>query len=372
MNFYTLNRGLHRRLHHYYMFKSREKLYHEKIDRMIKEGKARPLKRNEKAEVQTYFSSFGIKNISTKWHQYYTGMTGRFDKKYIPEDIFFNVIEPNLNMISLSNGLTDKNLLDKLFANIKQPTTVLKKSNGIFYNDSSKKVLTQKEALFECGNRGKLIIKPSIDSGGGKNVVVFETDGNTTDYLNMSLTEFLEQYFDNFIIQEFEEQNEEMSSLNPTSLNTLRIVTLLMDSSVVVLSSGVRIGGLGAKVDNASQGGMYCRANDSGQLDRQGYYFSSKRTEKTDSNVLLKNFTIPNYSEAISKVKELHKSIPHFKMVSWDVALDKNKDLVLIEYNIRSQDINLHQVVNGPIFGKYTDQILSNYNEKRLFSSRKN
>ena len=94
MNFYTFNRGLHRRLHSYYTFKSRRILYRNKINRMIKEGGCDTLNKKKKKEIKTFFKGFGLVNVSTKWHDYYSSITGIFDIKYIPEDLFYNVIEP--------------------------------------------------------------------------------------------------------------------------------------------------------------------------------------------------------------------------------------------------------------------------------------
>lgn len=37
-------------------------------------------------------------------------------------------------------------------------------------------------------------------------------------------------------------------------------------------------------------------------------------------------------------------------MVSWDIAIDKDGDPVLIEANMRKGGINFHQFNNGPMF----------------------
>ena len=57
-------------------------------------------------------------------------------------------------------------------------------------------------------------------------------------------------------------------------------------------------------------------------------------------------------------IQSLHKQIPYFKMISWDIAIDDKRDLVLVEYNVRSQEILGVQLFNGPLFGKYTNDVL--------------
>ena len=60
----------------------------------------------------------------------------------------------------------------------------------------------------------------------------------------------------------------------------------------------------------------------------------------------------------IKQAKELHAQLPYFKLISWDLALDFDNEVVLIEFNIRWQEINSHQISNGPLFNEYTDSVL--------------
>ena len=45
-------------------------------------------------------------------------------------------------------------------------------------------------------------------------------------------------------------------------------------------------------------------------------------------------------------------------MASWDLAIDKNGEPVLIEVNLMYQGIGFLQINNGPLFGDYTEDIL--------------
>ncbi len=45
-------------------------------------------------------------------------------------------------------------------------------------------------------------------------------------------------------------------------------------------------------------------------------------------------------------------------MVSWDIAINKNGEPVLVEFNVISQGI-FFQHSYGPLFGDYTEQILT-------------
>lgn len=51
-------------------------------------------------------------------------------------------------------------------------------------------------------------------------------------------------------------------------------------------------------------------------------------------------------------VKEIAPRFARFaKLVSWDFAVDKNENPLLIEANLYGGELDFHQKCNGPIFG---------------------
>lgn len=57
-------------------------------------------------------------------------------------------------------------------------------------------------------------------------------------------------------------------------------------------------------------------------------------------------------------IKSIHPLIPHFRLVSWDVAICEDGEPMLIEANMRKGGINLNQFNNGPLFGDLTERVL--------------
>lgn len=357
MNFYTINRGVNKRLQNYFSYQARRVQYGNKVKRAIKFLNCNPLTKSQIKEAQEYYASFGFKNLNTDWHRYFTHVSGKFYKEYMPEDIFHNVIEPNLNMFNMLPALTDKNLLNKLFERVKQPKTIIKNINGFFYDGETNINIQLDEVIKNCNKYSKLIIKPTIGSYGGNDIVVFNINDNQTDYNSLSIKDLIKIYNKNFIIQEYLVQHKQMSLLNPSSVNTIRSTTFLIDDEVKFLRNIVRIGGKGSFLDNSSQGGIFCYIKSEGVLSEKGYIDPGKSVLVTDSKMKLKGFKIPNYNKIKENIKNLHKQIPYFKIVSWDIAIDNLGDAVLIEYNVQGQGID-GQYAFGPLFGKYTDEIL--------------
>lgn len=356
MNFYTLNRGLYKRLHKYFSYKATQYSYRKEVREKIKRLNCKPLTHKQKLEIKEYYKSFGFKNISTDWHRLYTHISGKFYKEYIPEDFFYNVVEPSLNMKVMFPALTDKNLMDKLFYGIKQPKTIIKNVNGNFIEGVSGRFIDYDLALKKCNKYSSLVIKPSIDSGGGKDVNILKLKDGIVDVYGTTLDQILKQYGENFIVQELLVQHEQMSLLNPDSVNTIRFKTIHINREVLNMYPVVRVGSKGSRVDNASQGGFFCKINNEGKLDEKGYFSSGKCTKETDTGVILKEFQIPYFEQITKKVIELHGQVPHFNMISWDIAIGIDSDPILIEYNILGQGFSEEW---GPIFGNYTSEVLS-------------
>lgn len=162
------------------------------------------------------------------------------------------------------------------------------------------------------------------------------------------------------IVQRPLSQCEELANLNRSSINTIRVLSLLrLDGSVKIYSCVLRMGIGDSKVDNNSRGGINCGICENGRLKDIAY---NKKGDKfithPTSNIKFDEIQIPNFDKVIEKVKILHPLIPHFRLVSWDIAIDKMNEPVLIEANFRYGGLTLHQLNNGPLFGDDTREIL--------------
>lgn len=331
--------------------------YRKKIKGIIRANQILDINKNQKKEIKQYYKNKGYKNIKLHWHQFFIKSNNQFSVKYIPDDIFHPLIASRLNESKQWPALLDKNLLEVLFKDYKQPQSVIKNINGFYYvNDVQ---VNEEFVLKVCDKISeKLVIKPSIESGGGLHVVDFYVKNGSTSYKDMTLKELLISFRKDFIIQKVVNQNKKLKQLNASSLNTIRIISYLKTNSVNVISAVLRIGKSGMFTDNNSSGGIVCGITDKGVLRPHGYYGTGKRVNKTESGINLKGSIIPKYNELVAMAKALHKKVPYFKIISWDIAIDVDDNPVLIEYNTYKQDIRIHQLANGPVFENYLDEFL--------------
>ena len=79
------------------------------------------------------------------------------------------------------------------------------------------------------------------------------------------------------MVQDFIYQHRAMSILNPTSVNTIRIISTRWNQKTCILAAMVRIGVDEQLVDNASSGGTFVGINVAeGTLMKYGYYYNKK------------------------------------------------------------------------------------------------
>lgn len=316
------------------------------------------LSKEQRNQIREFWKPY--KKISCKWAQYYSSVNGQFDPRYIPNDLYYTKIDQYFNSRKLGYGFNDKNYYSKIFAGIKQPEVVVRKINSLIFDENYRQLSVEEARTKILGNK-EVICKPSQESGSGRGIMFF--DDNNADAIETFLSD---KSYDDYVVQKLIEQHSELDKVHKGSINCIRIVSILLDDGVHILSSVLRMGFGNSKVDNATAtdnagyDGMSCGIDENGCLKKYAHgYTTGKPCEKHPDGLIFDGFRIPSYDKAIELVKAAHPLIAHFRLVSWDIAIDKSGEPVLIEANMRKGGINFHQFNNGPIFGDLTERVLN-------------
>lgn len=311
-------------------------------------------------KIDDFFGKYG-KKINRHWHYCYADRNGIFSEKYIPEINYYTEIEPCLNKAKMATGYDDKNIYDILFKDILMPECLLRCMNGEFYNQKYERFLTPDDALSVLEPNKEYIIKPAIDGQGGKGIfkLIRRKDsvylGN--DLFNMD--ELPENYRQHFVVQPFIEQHQSLNRVYPHSINTIRVISLRLHDKIIILSTIIRFGNRGSFVDNGSSGGVACGIRPNGILKDFAVDTKLRKYRMHPyTKISFGGVEIPGIKEVKELVEYQHTKLPYFDIVSWDIAIHKSGEPVLIEINLMEQAVNFHQATNGPLFGDYTDEIL--------------
>lgn len=277
------------------------------------------------------------------------GLDERVDPRYIPDELWFDRIIPHYNNLIFAKALQDKCLLNLLFPDVRRPVTVVKRVAGVFYDDELH-LITRAEAASRVHGHGRVIIKPSVSTGKGHNILFFDSDNTSA----AEAEALFDRYGDNFIIQEKLEQHETLARLNPSSVNTIRILTFLHNDEVHVLSACLRVGGSASEVDNTSQGGFVYTLGPDGRPAGRRYSHAGGRWSYAE--VGEDGFTVPGFERAVKLVCEQAGRMGHFRILGWDISVSPDGEPVFIEFNVIPGQNQEH---DGPTFGDMTDEVLA-------------
>ena len=319
-----------------------------------------PIPTDFKKAYMKYWKPYKIVRGGVKYAWYYASQNGIQDPRYIPNNLYYTKIDQYFNDRKLGWGFNDKNYYSKIFAGIPQPKTVVRKIKGLLFDEDYRQI-TVDEAVALLLSEPEVICKPTLETGSGRGIRFWntQTDAGEIRVFLMNPDET------DYAVQAILKQHAELNRVHEGSINTIRISSLLMDDGVHILSSVLRMGVGNAKVDNATAGdnaqydGMTCGINSNGRLKKYAYgYYTGKKFDRHPQGLVFDGYTVPCYDKAVELVKKVHPTIAHFRLVSWDVAIDENENAVLIEANMRNGTINFHQFNNGPLFGDLTERVL--------------
>lgn len=294
-----------------------------------------------------YFLKYGFK-YSIMEGEYYKQMTGIESDLYIPQTFFYYYLWPFLNKAGYQQ---DKNMFRKLLdiknckMDLIMPYQVCYNQGGGFY-DSDGEVCSKEDAVKLVVNYPKdIIVKPTTNTTWGKGVILLSCENRTAE----TVRHFFDEYKEDFSFEERITQHSDLASFNPTSLNTIRMVTYRrLNGEIKFLYALQRFGGRGAVVDNASAGGNFVALSGDGVVDRTIKKYKSLEFEKLPDKAVER---IPYFQKIKETVLYLHTKLPNQNYIGWDMSVTQEGTPVLIEYNTRPA-VEIKQISSGPVFSK--------------------
>ena len=225
-------------------------------------GKEKALAASQKKDVLAYYKDYGKPDMV--FHEFYTQKTGKFFANYIPSNFHYCKIDPFFNDWSAAHYLDNKCFYDDwYFRGINMPKTLAKRVNGMWMIPTENELcFVSEEEAYKLISRQDCFVKQATLSSGGFGVHKVK-EGTPIDEIKKIVALLAKD----IIVQEPIQQSKEMCKLNPTSVNTVRMMSFLSkDGNVKIYSAVVRMGINNAVVDNASSGGITCGVESDGRL----------------------------------------------------------------------------------------------------------
>ena len=314
--------------------------------------------------VLPYWKRYGYRP-ARYWYQIFSARDGQVDPRYIPDDLYYGELIPYF-----SNSLFRRFGEDKCYhalwvPGVKRPRTICQNVAGVYYDEALNPIPRERAMELALSFDGEFLLKPSIDSGEGRLIRFFSPSRLTRDDLEAAVRSIGA----NFLFQEAVKQHPILARLNPSSLNTIRAVTFFFEGEVRVLSRILRVGAPGARIDNIGAGGFACPIGPDGRLGSRAVNRKAEWVETTGQGVPFASVQIPSFDRVIEAVTRAHRRMAHFKLIGWDMTVDRAGDPVLIEFNTCPGS---NQITCGPTFGDLTDCVLDEFFHKRSLANAQN
>lgn len=340
--------------HYFRVIRVRRNFGKQDLEKKLKTMVVSPINNNQRLKIEKFWQNYPVK-VDYRWFDVYNTLAPDAEtlEYYMPHDIYYCYVDPFFSNVSKAKAFDDKNMYDIYFHDVLQPRTILRINNGI-YTDAEYQLVSLNKAIELCYQQKNVIIKPSIETEGGAGIEFWDSSRDSKDILLAKL-----KGSGCYIISEIVKQHSELARIHDSSVNTIRIITLLLNNEVHILSAILRMGVNGARIDNASSGGIFCGINPDGSLKSRAYDVKGNVYYTHPQGGKISNYRIPSYDMCCQTVVRLAPRLCNVtKLCSWDLSIDKYGTPILIEANLTYGGINLHQMCNGPILGSLTRTVL--------------
>ena len=324
-------------------------------------------------DVLPYWKKYGRKPQKF-WFELYGAREERIEPGFIPADIYFTELIPYINNLDMMTAATDKCYYDRRFPCVRHPETICRRIGGLYY-DADMHLISEKSALRLClSHEGELVIKPSIYSCNSLNIHVI--DPSVCD--EKEILGIFDAIGANLIAQDKIHQHPELSQLNPDTVNTIRVNSLLTENGVYIPSSSIRVGAPGENRVFVGSGGFIAEIlgdntlSEKALIDSVEWKDSGRGREKQMLHTVKwmadcaggrysAGFTIPAMDKIRRQVEMIHPVMAHFKWIGWDWTVDDEEEPVLIEFNGSPGILSSQMSSCRPVFGEMTEWILEDY-----------
>lgn len=191
--------------------------------------------------------------------------------------------------------------------------------------------ITAEELKGLLNSTQRVIAKP-LSGACGKGV--FTVEVTNEDELTDAVKN-LNQLESPHIIEEYIDQKGLLHEFNPSSINTVRVITARYPDGVIqVMNSFIRVGHAGSVTDNVSSGGMEFRVRTTtGEIGQGKDHVGNTYSAHPENGYKITGLSIPRWNEVLDFCFSAHRIAPKgLNWIGWDVCVSED-GLYLIEAN---------------------------------------
>lgn len=270
--------------------------------------------------------------------RHYAAAYGRFVEGWIPNGYFARIVLPAIGqrrnkVVTGAKTLARRTLQSDLFPDLAYHV------RGVWL-DGEGQPLADERVGSTIFAKGDTVFVKLDRSATGKGVRPLHRAGFDVQALSA---------FGDFVVQEAIRQAPVLAAVGGDAVATLRVTTTKgFGEPAKALPSFIRFGRAGSSVVEASSEVCVPVVDPQGRLAEHGIMHDWQRSKvHPDTGASFAGVTIPAYVRALAACTALHDTIPHLTIIGWDVAIDADANVRLLEWNTGHMEINVQQATAG-------------------------
>ncbi|MDH5740455.1 MAG: hypothetical protein OEY77_09030 [Nitrospira sp.] len=282
---------------------------------------------------------FGHKHFAP-WLYVYTAVSGGFKEGWVPENYYGSVVVPKLQgrygRVADLRGLNAVMLQSDAFPDL------LAYANGVFF-DTAYRFMSPDVVRDHLFNDQERVVYKLDHSLQGKGIHFFTRESFRVDTI---------QRLGNGLFQRVVQPHRLFVEFAKHSVATLRITTVYKDSGEIsVRACHLRMGS-GDETHVQSKTEIRVPINvETGAFHDIAYTaeYHEARVHPT-SHVAFSGNVIPVFGACVRTVTALHQKAPYTRCIGWDVTVDRDENVQLLEWNAEHNGIKFSEATQGPCF----------------------
>ena len=273
----------------------------------------------------------------TPWLYVYAVFRGDFKQGWIPDNFFGRLVCPGIN--KELQAVTSFKSFTRVVLKTELLPDIAYYIDGFFYDRNLSLI-----SIHELRAQTPPTVFVKKDGWGRGDGVMKLPSAN--------LNESCFQRIGNCVIQSPIKQHAFFDEIISGSVATVRITTVKeKDGKIGNRAAYLRLGRndtAWVKSDNSVRVAV---VTNNGDLDCFGYTQDWRRwLSHPDTATSFENRRVPKFKEAVEACIELHRNVPHFGIIGWDVAVADNEEIKILEWNSNHCDIKFSEASTGPCF----------------------
>jgi len=203
----------------------------------------------------------------------------------------------------------------------------------------------------------KFLVKTSYGTWG--------EDIHLCESARLDMEDFLARYGGKpYLLEAFIRQHPDLAEPNPTSVNTVRMMTAKIGDQVLLVGAGLRVGGAGQFVDNYNHGGVaYPIDLETGIISGPGLDYNGLKAFlcHPGTGCQMTGRRIPNWEILKEEARRAALVSDHIGYVGWDIAVTE-EGVDFIEGNVRLPGSCVIQLGGFGVYPKIRKFVRENQN----------